>query len=500
MENKPQDMKDKNHEILVDFLNNIKDVKENKNIKLIGYMDFYETIIKINLNNKDDKIFEPIKQNFENKEFKYKIVGFYGSKIKGKTILFERLLKQYENFEFFQKINSFEFLFDKNLTFFSLQKHLYEKSLEQFSNDEKKCEYIKKMIQKFENKINSLQEKLNKIKIRLKNIEKAPINYSHTPLSLNSKSISNLILLDTSNKKQFLHEINEFNYKTINNSEILNNLKRIGKIINQFILTYSNFIIYVTNDFNDKKIKKFRQFSENNPNKKIIIIHNLFQFSDEIKIDYFKKFNLKEDFFIKKITPTNFYFKEVNYNENINVFIEKKYINIIHITMFKDKFEKKNKNIYNYSNINFLTKMIYYDNNNTYDSFDILQELKKFKKSNEKLFENQINLIEFKYFVPNFISIKQNKFILLVLEISNFPENNLKNIKYQIKFKENFYLFIIKGQKDKYEINDKENLKSLKEDIFIKTFKFNYSDGLIKKIGDFYMEENSGLIKVKLFF
>ena len=500
MESKPQDMKDKNN------LNNVddvliyrKDIKDNKIIKLIGYMDFYETIIKINLNNKDDKIFEPIKQNFENKEFKYKIVGFYGSKIKGKTILFERLLKQYENFEFFQKKNSFKFLFDKNFKFFSLQKYLYEKSLEQFSNDEKKCEYIKKMIQKFENKINSLQEKLKKIKIRLKNIEKAPINYSHTPLSLNSKSISNLILLDTSNKKQFLHEINEFNYKTINNSEILNNLKRIGKIINQFILTYSNFIIYVTNDFNDKKIKKFRQFSEKNPNKKIIIIHNLFQFSDEIKIDsYFKKF--EKDFFIKKITPTNFDFKEENYNENINVFIEKKYINIIHITMFKDKFEKKNKNIYNYSNINFLTKMIYYDNNNTYDSFDILQELKKFKKSNEKLFENQINLIEFKYFVPNFISIKENNFILLVLEISNFPENNLKNIKYQIKFKENFYLFIIKGKKDKYEINDKENLKSLKEDIFIKTFKFKYSDGLIKKIGDFYMEENSGLIKVKLFF
>ena len=499
MENKPQDMKDKNHEILVDFLNNIKDVKENKNIKLIGYMDFYETIIKINLNNKDDKIFEPIKQNFENKEFKYKIVGFYGSKIKGKTILFERLLKQYENIDVFQKINSYEFLFEKNLKIFSLKKQLYEKSLEHFSNDEKKCEYIKKMIQKFENKKNSLQEKLNDIKIRLDNIVKAPINYSHTPLSLNSKSISNLILLDTSNKKQFLHEINEFNYKTINNSEILNNLKRIGKIINQFILTYSNFIIYVTNDFNDKKIKKFRQFSEKNPNKKIIIIHNLFQFSDEIKIKYFNKFKI-EDFFIKKITPTNFDFKEVNYNEKINVFIEKKYINIIHITMFKDKFEKKNKNIYNYSNINFLTKMIYYDNNNTYDSFDILQELKKFKKSNEKLFENQINLIEFNYFVPNFISIKENKFILLVLEISNFPENNLKNIKYQIKFKENFYLFIIKGQKDKYEINDKENLKSLKEDIFIKTFKFNYSDGLIKKIGDFYMEENSGLIKVKLFF
>jgi len=162
MENKPQDMKDKNKAKGDEILKKRKDIKDNRNIKLIEYKDFYETIIKINLNNKDDKIFEPIKQNFENKEFKYKIVGFYGSKIKGKTILFERLLKQYENIEFFQKVNSFKFLFDKNLTFFSLQKHLYEKSLEQFSNDEKKCEYIKKMIQKFENKINSSEEKLKK--------------------------------------------------------------------------------------------------------------------------------------------------------------------------------------------------------------------------------------------------------------------------------------------------------------------------------------------------
>ena len=482
-----------------DAINITENISEKtKEIRKINYKEFYESIIKINLNNQGDKIFEPIKQNFVKKNFKYKIIGFYGSKVKGKTILFSRLLKQYENFEYFQKFNSSKFLWEKKVKKFKLKKQLYEDSIKDYRNNKNKIEYINEMIEKYENKYNLYKEKVYKMATKSENIYKTPINYADTPLSINIKSIYNLILIDTSNKKKLFHEINDYDYKIINNNEILNNLKRISKIINQFILTYSNYIIYVTDDFYDKKILKFRQFSEKNPNKKIIIIHNLFQIFDEVKNSYLKKFK-KEDFFIKKISATNLYFYEVNYNEEINVFIEKKHNNIIHLTIFKDKFDKKTVNIYNFSNINFLTKMIYYDNNNTYDSFDILEELKKFKKLNEKLFEKQINLIENSYFVPNFIKIKQNDFILLVLEISNFSE--LNNIKYQIKLKDNYYLFIIKGKKDNYYLKDKENIvKKVKEDIFIKTFKFYYSDALIKNIGNFYMNENSGLIKIKIFF
>ena len=482
-----------------DAINKTENISEKTNeIRKINYKEFYESIIKINLNNQGDKIFEPIKQNFVKKNFKYKIIGFYGSKVKGKTILFSRLLKQYENFEYFQKFNSSNFLMEKKVKSFALKKQLYEDSIKNYINDKNKIEYIKKIIRNYENTYNLYNEKVKKMARKSENIYETPINYADTPLSINIKSIYNLILIDTSNKKKLFHEINDYDYKTINNNEILNNLKRISKIINQFILTYSNYIIYVTDDFYDKKILKFRQFSEKNPNKKIIIIHNFFQLFDEVKNSYLKKFK-KEDFFIKKISATNLYFYEVNYNEEINVFIEKKHNNIIHLTIFKDKFDKKTVNIYNFSNINFLTKMIYYDNNNTYDSFDILEELKKFKKLNEKLFEKQINLIENSYFVPNFIKIKQNDFILLVLEISNFSD--LNNIKYQIKLKDNYYLFIIKGKKDNYYLKDKENIvKKVKEDIFIKTFKFYYSDALIKKIGNFYMNENSGLIKIKIFF
>lgn len=482
-----------------DAINKIENIQENtKEIKKINYKEFYESIIKINLNNQGDKIFEPIKQNFVKNNFKYKIIGFYGSKVKGKTISFSRLLKQYENFEYFQKFNSSKFLMEKIVKKFKIKKKLYEDSIKDYNNDKNKIEYIKKIIRNYENKYNLYNEKVNEMTTKSNKIYETPINYADTPLSINIKSIYNLILIDTSNKKKLFHEINDYDYKIINNNEILNNLKRSSKIINQFILTYSNYIIYVTNDFYDKKILKFRQFSEKNPNKKIIIIHNFFQLFDDVKNSYLKKFK-KEDFFIKKISATDLYFYEVNYNEEINVFIEKKHNNIIHLTIFKDKFDKKTVNIYNFSNINFLTKMIYYDNNNTYDSFDVLEELKKFKKLNEKLFEKQINLIENSYFVPNFIKIKQNDFILLVLEISNFSE--LNNIKYQIKLKDNYYLFIIKGKKDNYYLKDKENIvKKVKEDIFIKTFKFYYSDALLKNIGNFYMNENSGLIKIKIFF
>ena len=480
-------------------LNELKNISEiTKEIKKIDYKEFYESIIKINLNNKGDKIFEPIKQNFVKKNFKYKIIGFYGSKIKGKTILLSRLIKQYENLEYFQKFNSSTFFLEDKAKKFKFIKKLYEDSLKQYSNDKNKIEYINEMIEKYENKYNLYKEKVYKMATKSENIYKTPINYADTPLSINIKSIYNLILIDTSNKKKLLHEINDYDYKTINNNEILNDLKRISKIINQFILTYSNYIIYVTDDFYDKTIIKFRQFSEKNPNKKIIIIHNFFQLFDDVKNSYLKKFK-KEDFFIKKITATDLYFYEVDYKEEINVFIEKKHKNIVHLTIFKDKFDKKSVNIYNFSIINFLTKMIYYDNNNTYDSFDVLEELKKFKKSNEKLFEKQINLIENKYFVPNFIKIKQNDFFLLVLEVSNFSD--LNNIKYQIILKNNYYLFIIKGKKDIYDENNKENItKLVKEDIFIKTFKIYYSDVLIKQIGNFYMKENSGLIKIKIFF
>ena len=482
-----------------DALNELKNISEiTKEIKKINYKEFYESIIKINLNNKGDKIFEPIKQNFVKKNFKYKIIGFYGSKIKGKTILLSRLIKQYENLEYFQKFNSSTFFLEDKAKKFKFIKKLYEDSLKQYSNNKNKIEYINEMIKKYENKYNLYDEKVIKMTTKLENIYKTPINYADTPLSINIKSIYNLILIDTSNKKKLLHEINDYDYKTINNNEILNDLKRISKIINQFILTYSNYIIYVTDDFYDKKIIKFRQFSEKNPYKKIIIIHNFFQLFDDVKNSYLKKFK-KEDFFIKKISATDLYFYEVDYKEEINVFIEKKHKNIVHLTIFKDKFDKKSVNIYNFSIINFLTKMIYYDNNNTYDSFDVLEELKKFKKSNEKLFEKQINLIENKYFVPNFIKIKQNDFFLLVLEVSNFSD--LNNIKYQIILKNNYYLFIIKGKKDIYDENNKENItKLVKEDIFIKTFKIYYSDVLIKKIGNFYMKENSGLIKIKIFF
>ena len=482
-----------------DALTKLKNISEiTKEIKKINYKEFYESIIKINLNNKGDKIFEPIKQNFVKKNFKYKIIGFYGSKIKGKTILLSRLLKQYENFEYFQKFNSSSFFWEDKVRNFTFKKKLYENSIKKYRNNENKIEYINEMIKKYENKYNLYDEKVIKMIKKLEEIYKSPINYADTPLSINIKSIYNLILIDTSNKKKLLHEINDYDYKTINNNEILNDLKRISKIINQFILTYSNYIIYVTDDFYDKKIIKFRQFSEKNPNKKIIIIHNFFQLFDDVRNSYLKKFK-KEDFFIKKITATDLYFYEVDYKEEINVFIEKKHKNIVHLTIFKDKFDKKSVNIYNFSIINFLTKMIYYDNNNTYDSFDVLEELKKFKKSNEKLFEKQINLIENKYFVPNFIKIKQNDFFLLVLEVSNFSD--LNNIKYQIILKNNYYLFIIKGKKDIYDENNKENItKLVKEDIFIKTFKIYYSDVLIKKIGNFYMKENSGLIKIKIFF
>ena len=482
-----------------DVLTKLKNISEiTKEIKKINYKEFYETIIKINLNNKGEKIFEPIKQNFVKKNFKYKIIGFYGSKIKGKTILLSRLLKQFENLEYFQKFNSSSFFWEDKVKYFNKMKKLYENSIKQYRTDKNKIEYINEMIEKYENKYNLYNEKVIKMATKLENIYKTPINYADTPLSINIKSIYNLILIDTSNKKKLLHEINDYDYKTINNNEILNDLKRISKIINQFILTYSNYIIYVTDDFYDKKIKKFRQFSEKNPNKKIIIIHNFFQLFDDVKNSYLKKFK-KEDFFIKKITATDLYFYEVDYKEEINVFIEKKHKNIVHLTIFKDKFDKKSVNIYNFSIINFLTKMIYYDNNNIYDSFDVLEELKKFKKSNEKLFEKQINLIENKYFVPNFIKIKQNDFFLLVLEVSNFSD--LNNIKYQIILKNNYYLFIIKGKKDIYDENNKENItKLVKEDIFIKTFKIYYSDVLIKKIGNFYMKENSGLIKIKIFF
>ena len=93
-----------------DAINITENISEKtKEIRKINYKEFYESIIKINLNNQGDKIFEPIKQNFVKKNFKYKIIGFYGSKIKGKTILLSRLLKQYENFEYFQKYNSSKF-------------------------------------------------------------------------------------------------------------------------------------------------------------------------------------------------------------------------------------------------------------------------------------------------------------------------------------------------------------------------------------------------------
>ena len=144
--------------------------------------------------------------------------------------------------------------------------------------------------------------------------------------------------------------------------------------------------------------------------------------------------------------------------------------------------------------------MIYYDYNNIYEKFDFTKELKIFEKLNKELVEMKNNLLDNNYFKPNYLKIKDNSFMLLAFEISNFDIDNIKNIKYQIKLKKDYYLLIIKGEKDKYDIKNEETaLKKLKDGYFIKTFKLNYSDGLIKSIGDFYMEENSGLIKLKLY-
>ena len=215
----------------------------NQLIKNIECEDFYQNIIKFepNINNLKFKTIPD--KNLYNK---CKIIGFYGSQSRGKTFLLERLFNQYENIEFLEKyFLRFDNLYKiKELKFKILQYNEGKKS----TKKEAIIDYINKVIENSNKKIDELYKKFVDLGKILDIKTTAPFDKTETPLSINIKSTGNLILLDIHSKDVIFEKNYKYNYEKLNiNNEVVNNFKRFQKIINNFILRYSKFIIYVTN-------------------------------------------------------------------------------------------------------------------------------------------------------------------------------------------------------------------------------------------------------------